>query len=218
MSPLSRRPLIYLITEGRLTVDNFESELKAVLAMIGHAAKAGIPLVQIREKGIPAKLLFELTKAAVQICRGSKTSVLVNGRGDVAVEANADGVHLPENGVPVGAVRRIIPNGFLIGVSCHDISSAMKAKTDGADFVTMSPVFDTPRKGTPVGLEMIADCVRQLDEFPVIALGGINEDNIDAVINTGAAGFAAIRMLNDESTLYRLGVRYCGELQNDSQL
>lgn len=217
MSRLSRRPLIYLITEGRLTVDNFESELKTVLAMIGHAANAGIPLVQIREKGIPAKLLFELTKAAVQICRGSQTRVLVNGRADVTVAANADGVHLPENGVPVGAVRRIIPDGFLIGVSCHDVSSALKAKADGADFITMSPVFDTPRKGTPVGLEMIADCVRQLDEFPVIALGGINEVNLDAVINTGVAGFAAIRLLNDESTLYRLGVRYCGEFQNDNQ-
>lgn len=218
MSRLSRRPLIYLITEGRLTVDNFESELKTVLAMIGNAAKAGVPLVQIREKGIPAKLLFELTKAAVQICRGSQTRVLVNGRADVTVAANADGVHLPENGVPVGAVRRIIPDRFLIGVSCHDISSAMKAKTDGADFITMSPVFDSPGKGTPVGLGMIADCVRQLDEFPVIGLGGINEDNLDAVINTGVAGFAAIRLLNDESTLYRLGVRYCGELQNDNQL
>ena len=95
----------------------------------------------------------------------------------------------------------------MIGVSTHTIEEAENAKKEGADFVTFSPVFDTPSKekyGEPQGLEKLREVCEKLKTFPVIALGGIDETNYRQVLENGASGFAAIRFLNDEKNLAKL--------------
>ncbi|CAN5813221.1 thiamine phosphate synthase [soil metagenome] len=190
------KPLIYLITEGNLTAEKFDGEKKRVLEIIKAAVKNKISLIQIREKKLAAKLVFELTAEAAKITKNSNTRLLVNDRPDIARAANADGVHLTENSVSAAIIRRSFPKNFIVGVSTHSIETAEKAKTESADFVTFSPVFSSPGKGAPVGLEKLAEVCAKLKPFPVIALGGIDKTNYKSVLEKGASGFAAIRFFN----------------------
>lgn len=198
------KPITYLITKGDADFDNFKSKKNEILGLIGLAAEAGISLVQIREKNLSARSLFVLTQEAVEITRKSRTRILVNGRADVALAAGADGVHLPADGLPANVIRRSFPPDFLIGVSTHSVEEALNARSNEADFVTFGPVFESPGKGKPQGLEILNGLSASLQPFPVIALGGIDESNYASVLKSEASGFAAIRFLNKENSLREL--------------
>jgi thiamine-phosphate pyrophosphorylase len=202
-----RTPLVYLITEGKLTAENFNEESKRVLETIEGAVSFRIPLIQIREKKLPARLVFQLTKEAVRIVKrkfpDSNTKILVNERADVAYLAKAHGVHLPECSVPAEVIRKVFPKDFIIGVSCHDIQACLDSVKSGVDFVTFSPIFSTPNKGQPKGLQTLKEVCEKLKPFPVIALGGINQENYKEVLKI-ASGFAAIRFFSDRSNLEKL--------------
>lgn len=200
-------PIIYPITEGLAEASNFAEQLARIRANAVAAAESGIRLFQIREKQLSARPLFELTQAVVSATEGSGLRVLVNGRPDVAAAAGAAGVHLPANGLPAAAVRRSFCPEFLIGVSCHNDDELMAAKTDGADFATFSPVFASPGKGEPAGIERLRAAVEKFDGFPVIALGGISLDDIAAVLAAGASGAAAIRALNTPEKIGEFAAR-----------
>ena len=198
------KPITYLITKGDADHANFKSKKNEILGIIQIAVKVGISLVQIREKNLSARLLFVLTQDAVEITRKSRTRILVNGRADVALAAGADGVHIPADGLSADVIRKNFPPDFLIGVSAHSAEEALNARSNGADFVTFGPVFESPGKGKPQGLEMLKILSASLHPFAVIALGGIDETNYASVLNSGASGVAAIRFLNKESSLREL--------------
>jgi thiamine-phosphate pyrophosphorylase len=200
----ANKPLIYLITEGAATVENFPVQKRRILEIIHFAVKVNTSLIQIREKLLTAKLVFELTREAAQITKNTNTKLLVNDRADIAFAADADGVHLTENSLSAGIIRRNFGNNFVIGVSAHTIETAESAKRETADFVTFSPVFDTPHKGKPQGLEKLREVCEKLKPFLIIALGGIDETNYRQVLENGASGFAAIRFLNDAENLQKL--------------
>lgn len=193
----SPRPLIYLITDGSITNENFGKKSIETLDLIEQAVASGVPFVQIREKNLFTRLLFELVSRAVGISSGSRTKILVNDRADVASAAGADGVHLTEHSLPANVVRRSFPKLKLIGVSTHSLEGARLAAGAGADFAVFGPVFATPGKGTVAGITKLKEVCDAVSPFPVIALGGINAGNFENVLNAGAAGFAAIRFLND---------------------
>lgn len=195
------KPLVYLITDGKTNVENFPESSARILNLISVAAKNKIPLVQIREKNLPAKLVFELASKAAKITRGTETKILVNDRADIAACAGADGVHLTAQSLSARTIRQNFPSEFLIGASVHTIEEAQAAKDCGADFVTFSPIFSTPEKGEPKGLDALRKVCEKLKPFPVVALGGIDEKNFKSVLENGASGFAAIRFLNDEKNL-----------------
>jgi thiamine-phosphate pyrophosphorylase len=92
----------------------------------------------------------------------------------------------------------------LIGVSTHAESELEEAVRSAADFAVFGPVFNTPGKGTPIGLASLRSAIDSVSPFPVLALGGIDEENATSVIEAGAAGFAAIRLLNDRESLRRI--------------
>lgn len=195
------KPQIYLITEGAATVENFPVKKRRILQIIARAVEAKISLVQIREKKLTAKLVFELTREAVEITKNKHTKLLVNDRADIAFAANADGVHLTENSISAGIIRLSFGENFVIGVSAHTIEKAELARDQKADFATFSPVFDSPNKGKPQGLEKLREVCEKLRPFPVLALGGIDETNYQKILENGASGFAAIRFLNDAKNL-----------------
>jgi thiamine-phosphate pyrophosphorylase len=134
----------------------------------------------------------------------SATRILVNDRVDVALAENADGVHLGESSMPVAEVARFVkrtasPAEFLLGVSCHSIEGARSAAADGAVYIFFGPIFATPSKaqfGRPQGLERLAEVCRAVS-IPVVAIGGITLDNVDACLTAGAAGIAAIRLFQN---------------------
>ena len=201
---LPPEPLIYLITDGELTAGNFKEKSLKTLQTIELAVSVEISLVQIREKNLPARLVFELTERAARITRNSGTKLLVNDRADIALTANADGVHLTSASLPAEKIRRSYPEEFIIGVSCHTLDECFLAKNEGADFAVFSPIFFTPNKGAPKGLSALRKVCEKLKPFPIIALGGIDETNYKDVTAFGASGFAAIRFLNDAENLRKL--------------
>ena len=148
--------------------------------------------VQIREKDLPARDLFHLVRAAVE----TGTKIIVNTRMDVALAAGAAGVHLPAGSPTPDRWRKIAPPDFLIGVSCHSIDEVRSATNHGADYVVFGPIFAPRSKPTtldPRGLDLLAKAVHSVS-IPVLALGGITNENAVSCIAQGAAGIAAISL------------------------
>lgn len=186
-----------------MTATNYSAKKKETLETIKIAVENKISLIQIREKQLSARLVFELVQAAAQITKSSFTKLLVNDRTDIALAARADGVHLTEKSLRAEVVRHVFPKDFIIGVSAHTLETALEAKKQKADFVVYSPIFQAPQKGAPQGLKKLAEVCEKAKPFPIIALGGINEANYQSVLNI-AEGFAAIRFLNDAENLRKL--------------
>lgn len=194
-------PISYLITRGEASPDLPSHEKSEILAIVAAAVEARVSMLQIREKRLSARRLFELVSAASAITAGSATKLLVNDRADIAKAAGADGVHLTSYSVRADVIRRSFGGDFLIGVSTHSIGEILEARRGGADFATFGPVYASPGKGEPRGIEALREVCLEAGDFPVLALGGIDAENIELVISAGAAGFAAIRFFNDADNL-----------------
>ena len=210
MTEFFDNPLIYLITGGTATAENFSDKSSEILDLIRIAVASKIDLIQIREKQLPARLVFELAARASKIARSTPTAILVNDRADIALAAEAGGVHLTSMSLPTEIARRSFPPKFIIGVSTHSMGEALAAKSAGADFITFSPIFQTPSKaefGRAQGAEKLREVCERLKDFPVIALGGIDENNYPEVLQQGARGFAAIRFLNEAENLSKLALQ-----------
>ncbi len=176
----------YYITD-RKAVGGFHP----LLEIIRDQMHLGIDFIQIREKDITARELFEFTLAVLEV-RNTEVrmplpaKILLNSRADVAVATGADGVHLPAD-----APLQILP-GLLVARSCHTLDEVRRAT---ADFVTFGPVFENPGKGESVGLQSLAAACRL--GKPVFALGGVNWDNAAECLQAGAEGIAGIRLFQD---------------------
>ena len=157
-------------------------------AFAARAVHEGVDMIQVREKDLSAKELFQLTRKIQELAAGTKTTVLVNDRLDVALAANA-GVHLPANGLPADRVRPFVK---LLGISTHTIEEAIAAEKSHADFIVFGPIFDTPGKSA-MGLDPLRKVVAAVG-IPVIAIGGITAETTEQILATGAAGIAGIRL------------------------
>jgi thiamine-phosphate pyrophosphorylase len=204
-----QRPLLYLITSGETTSRTAPAtkDFRNLLQLIQAAVAARIDLVQIREKGLSASVLYDLSARAAAITQGSATKLLINDRADIAVASGADGVHLTTSSLPSSVVRQTFGEDVLIGVSTHSLVEARTAGEGGADFVVFGPVFHTESKseyGEPTGLVNLAKVCSALSPFPVLALGGLTRDRIMSCIQAGAAGVAGISMFKDPDRLVDL--------------
>lgn len=157
-------------------------------AAISRNIAAGVDWVQIREKDLSARELFEL----VRTLTGAK--ILVNSRVDVALAAGAAGVHLPSHSPAPRLWRAITPPGFLIGVSCHSVEEVRMAEEQDADYALFGPVFPPLSKSSDLlarGLEALARASSAV-RIPVLALGGVTPENAASCAAAGAAGIAGI--------------------------
>ena len=180
--------LRYAITDRR--------SIGGVDALLRNAERLfdeGVEYLQIREKDLSGRELLHLTRAIIDLRGARPTKILVNGRTDVALAAGADGVHLPGGAIAPFLLRAIVPEHFLIAVSCHALDEVRRAEREGAGFVVYGPVFASPGKGPPIGVEAIRQAVQSV-RIPVFALGGITPERIPECLATGAAGIAAISL------------------------
>ena len=192
------RPVLCMITDRRrLTGDQEE----ALVRRVGVAARAGVHLIQIRERDLDARPLTALVERCVAAVSGTRARVLVNDRLDVALAAGAHGVHLRGDSLPAARARRIAPPAFLIGRSVHSRDEAVRAEEgEGLDYLLFGTVFSTSSKpgAAPTGVSGVAD-VAAATRLPVIAVGGMSASTVQALRDTGAAGFAAIGFFADGS-------------------
>jgi len=200
------KPILYLITRGATTeatrVDS--PEFNQIIECVSVAVAAEIDLIQLREKRLSARVLFELTRQAFALTRGTATRLVVNDRSDIAAAAGADGVHLASVSIDAARIRRTFGTEFLVGVSTHSVAEARTAKDAGADFIVFGPVFDTSSKrgyGSPAGVTGLSGVTRELTDFPVLALGGITMENFTRCLSAGARGIAGISLFSQPHEL-----------------
>jgi thiamine-phosphate pyrophosphorylase len=183
-----------------------------LLRRIADAARAGVDYIQLREKDLTPRELERLARETVRAVRDhcKATKLLINARTDVALAADADGVHLPDGELPASEVRSLwrksCARAPLIGVSAHSLTAVRYAEAQGADFAVLAPIFEKP--GTPVKAIGVAAlrgaCAAlappgeveapYLGGFRVLALGGVNLNNAQECVRAGAAGVAGIRL------------------------
>jgi thiamine-phosphate pyrophosphorylase len=185
-----------------------EAELVRRIAVV---ARAGVPLVQIREAALADGALVRLVAQAVDAVRATRARILVNERLDVAMAAGAHGVHLRADSVPASRIRAEGPPGFLVGRSVHSADEAAAASADGGvDYLLYGTVFTTASKPgvEPAGVEGLRRAVAAAGTVPVLAVGGVARANAPRLAASGCAGFAAIGLFADirEEELGALGL------------
>lgn len=202
------RLILYLITRGATadTTTAGDPTFQEILRQVSAATAAGIDLIQIREKKLNARVLFELTERAVELTAGTSTRVLVNDRADIAAGAGAAGAHLTTRSLDATTIRNTFGADFLIGASTHSLAEARAARESGADFAVYGPIFETASKseyGPPIGVENLKDAARQLAPFPLLALGGVSIETAGECLRAGASGIAGIRLFSNPLDLRR---------------
>jgi thiamine-phosphate pyrophosphorylase len=185
---------ICLVTDRRRLAPDASLDLarERVAAQARAAVHAAVDLIQIRERDLEASDLAGLVVAVRAVTRGTPTRVVVNDRLDVALACGADGVHLRADSISVDAVRRIAPEGFLVGRSVHGVADVPGAA--GADYLIAGTIFPSASKEqghATIGADGLRAIVAA-SSAPVLAIGGIVEDRLEDVAAAGAAGIAAI--------------------------
>ena len=190
------RPVACMITDRQRLADPTPAGL---VMNVRAAAASGIQLIQLRERDLDGRALFDLAGQVLGAVHGTGARVLINDRLDVALAAGAHGVHLRAASFRASRVRTIVPAGFLIGQSVHSAEEAA-ALGDGADYLLFGNVFDTGSKpGKPgTGVAALAE-VSGATALPVLGVGGVTLERVPQLIAAGAAGFAGISLFGDRS-------------------
>jgi thiamine-phosphate pyrophosphorylase len=190
------RPAFCLVTPGRLR-SAAGGDARDLVRLIARAARAGVNLIQIRERELADGDLASLVAQILAEVERSKTLVVVNERADVALAAGADGVHLRAASVAAPRLRPIVPERFLIGRSVHSTEEAIAADVaGGTDYLIFGTVFASaskPAQHPVAGLDQLRRVCGSV-QVPVIAIGGMTRDRLKDVAAAGASGFAAIGM------------------------
>ncbi len=152
----------------------------------------GVKVIQLREKQMPSGKLLELACSLRKLCDSYQALFIVNDCLDIALASGTGGLHLGQEDLPVTVARKHLPLDTIIGVSVASVKEAKKAESDGADYISPQAIFETHSKECPlIGLDALR-AIRSAVSLPVVAIGGINIDNITHVIDAGADSAAVI--------------------------
>lgn len=182
----AKNKILYLITDRSVSCHPpIETTEKAI--------EAGIRMVQLREKGMTKKEIYEEALLMRKLTYKHRVTFMVNDYVDIARAVNADGVHLGQDDIPLNDARKIMKKNNIIGISTHTIEQAITAQDEGADYIGFGPVFQTSTKdaGSPQGLNKLKE-VRRYVHIPIVAIGGISPENIISVLDAGADAVAVM--------------------------
>lgn len=154
----------------------------------------GADTIQYRQKSGSTREMIEIARNMKQLCSEAGVTFIVNDRLDVAIAAEADGVHLGQDDFPIPMARELLGEGRIIGGSAATLGEARKCLSEGADYVGFGPVYPTSSKDDagPVSGIYILKQVVKIIPLPIIAIGGVDAENIPDVIRAGAQGIAVI--------------------------
>lgn len=172
------------------------SDSAAAFEVIGKLLSGGVDAVQLRSRSLTDRAFLELGKKVKDLCARHDALFLVDNRIDLAVALDADGVHVGHEDIPALTAREMIGHRKILGVSTHAVPEALEAQKQGADYVSCGPLWATPTKPSypAVGLGLIGLYNAAL-RVPFVAIGGIEEKNVDYVVEAGATRMAIVRAL-----------------------
>ena len=193
LSKLSRQDKVEQISGLYAIVDTQAlkgcSHIDAARQIINGGAK----IVQLRDKLLNRKELLPIAQQLNNLCAENNVLFIVNDYLDIALASNADGLHLGQEDLPIKEARQLLPIDKILGCSTHSLDQAIAAEADGVDYIAVGSMYPTPSKetATVVGLETLRQ-IRQAVASPLVAIGGINQDNAAEVIAAGASAVAII--------------------------
>ena len=180
-------PPLYPITDAKLSGLSHIDQVALLL-------EGGASLIQIRDKGSTPDELYRAAVACIAVARPRGARIIINDRADVALAADADGVHLGQDDLPAAEARVLLGPSRIVGVSTHSVAQAVRAAELAVDYVAIGPAFTTTTKENPdpvVGLDLIREVSRRIDK-PLVAIGGITLEKAREVVKAGADSVAVI--------------------------
>lgn len=180
-------------TELYLVTDSPILEGRIFLSCIEAALKGGVRIIQLREKEESGRAFYEKALALRKLTRQYNATFIVNDRVDIALLSEADGVHIGQSDLPLSAVRQLMGEDKIIGVSTHTVEEAVQAEQDGADYVGVGAMFATNTKddANAISQEML-HAITGAITLPIVAIGGINFDNLSQLDMDNIDGIAVV--------------------------
>lgn len=178
---------LYLVTDSELL------QGRKLEDVIYQAVIGGVSLVQLREKKASSLDFYKVSKKVKEVTDKFNIPLIINDRIDIALSVDAAGVHIGQEDLPCKIARQILPKDKIIGVSVHNIEEAVKAQEDGADYLGCGAMFTTSTKSdvSNLTIDKLAEIKKGVN-IPVVAIGGINQDNVSALRNTNIDGIAVV--------------------------
>jgi thiamine-phosphate pyrophosphorylase len=158
---------------------------------LSDVIQGGADAVQLREKTMTDREFLAIANEFKKITSQTKTLFIVNDRAEIAKEVDADGLHIGQSDIDIHTARKILGYDKILGISTHNISQARRAQQEGADYISVGPIFYTKTKSyePPVGLDYLKQVKREIT-IPFVAIGAINLDNINEILDAGGARVA----------------------------
>lgn len=184
-------PKLYPITDMRISGLSHAEQ-------VSRLADGSSVFIQLREKHKTPREFYEEAKDALAVARERKIKIIINDRVDITLALKADGVHLGQDDMPPEAARKILGDSAIIGFSTHNTAQAIEAAKLPIDYIAIGPIFGTTTKENPdpiVGLEGLRRVRDAIADFPLVAIGGINQENAAEVFANGANSVAVISAL-----------------------
>jgi thiamine-phosphate pyrophosphorylase len=177
-----------------LVTDRLQTHGRPLLDALTSALAAGVRAIQLRERDLSSRDLLRLAQEVRQLTTASEAQLLINDRVDVAMTLDGVGVHLRANSLPVATARKILGEQRLIGISTHSVEEVVRADAEGADYVVLGPIYETPSKtiyGAPLGVRTLEEACR-LVRVPIIGIGGVTATRVEEIRRAGAFGVAVV--------------------------
>lgn len=186
---------------------------RTLYEQVEDAIKGGATIIQLREKKMPEEEFLQEARELKILCNAYKIPFIINDNISVALAMDADGVHLGQGDMELKQAREILGPDKIIGVSAHNVEEAVQAEKNGADYLGAGAVFSTASKADVTSLSM--ETLKEICEavsIPVVAIGGISEENMDQLKGTGISGVAVISALFAQADVCQAATRLCEKL------
>jgi thiamine-phosphate pyrophosphorylase len=193
LSRLMRQQKIKQLTGLYVIIDSQTLGFKGEIDAARKAINGGAKVIQLRDKQRSKGELLDMSKKLRDLCSKSNVLFIVNDYLDIALASEADGVHIGQDDLPLSVIRKELPVDIVIGLSTSTLAQAQKAETEGVDYIAVGAIFSSPTKPEVkvVGLERLRQ-VRKAVSIPIVAIGGINRQNVAEAVAAGADSVAVI--------------------------
>lgn len=192
-------------------VTDLKDDNDSIVEKVDQAYSGGVDIIQMRSKALSDKTLYHLGLKLRKIASAQKKLFFVNDRLDLALALDADGLHVGQDDLPVKRMRDILAKlnrPMFIGKSTHSLAQALQTSQEDVDYIGVGPIFSTPTKPTyeAIGLKLISEVKKNI-RIPFVTIGGINEENLEQVLEAGATRVAIVRGLFNTGDTYESSKR-----------